>query len=106
MKVLVLSCGGLADSKMLQFLWAGLMLQEISRLDNVTVICNCPREVPKSLPSIIYHVLEGFSASLKGNNQYTDDLNELIAWVVCASRPLSLGEIVTILKWRYLDGEG
>lgn len=50
--------------------------------------------------------LRDFSVSLKGNNQYTDDLNELIAWVVCASRPLSLGEIATILKWRCLDGEG
>jgi hypothetical protein len=105
-KILLLSCGGFADSKMLQCLWADLMLQNISRLENLAGVRKCPREAPKGLPSIIYHVLEGFSASLKGNTQYTDDLNELIAGVACALRPLTLGEIATILKWRCLDGEG
>jgi tetratricopeptide (TPR) repeat protein len=88
------------------FLWVSLMIQELSRIRNKGDIQKKLSEAPKGLSKMIYHVLKGVSESLADNHHFAEDFNEILAWVVCAPRPLNLREIENLLKWRSPEGEG
>jgi tetratricopeptide (TPR) repeat protein len=88
------------------FLWVGLMLEGLSKIRNTSQIQKTLDEAPKGLTKMISHVLRGFSESCTDNPQYAAELNELLAWIMCAPRPLSLFEIDALLKWRSPEGEG
>lgn len=82
------------------------MLETILRMHNVGAIRKALKLAPQGLHEMIRHVLEGFSASLKESPETVKDLNEILMWVTCAARPLRLGEIENILKWKSESGEG
>ncbi|MCJ1465605.1 hypothetical protein MMC07_004224 [Pseudocyphellaria aurata] len=56
---------------------------------------------PPDVSAMIRHVFE----RLSGDPDVGEDLNEMLLWVTCARRPLSLGEIHAIMKLRSSIGE-
>lgn len=86
------------------FIWVDLVLQELLKKRSESAIRKSLGDVPKGLKAMLRHVLEGFSLSLV--DQEPENLNELLAWTACAPRPLTLGELDTILKFKSPDGDG
>lgn len=87
------------------FLWVDLMLKELSRKRTESAMRKSMNEAPKSLNEMIRHVLEGFSLN-PDSDEEPEILKELIAWVACASRALTLEELEIVLQLRTLEGEG
>lgn len=85
------------------FIWVDLVLQELLKKRSESAMRKSLGEVPKGLKEMLRHVLEGFSLSLADENP--ENLNELLAWTACASRPLMLGELDTILKLNSPEGD-
>ncbi|KAJ6116432.1 tetratricopeptide repeat domain protein [Penicillium capsulatum] len=88
------------------FIWVGFMLQELQRVRDHSGIRKALNAAPRGLSRMIEHVLRGFSELLNETPEYADDLNELLAWIVCAPQPLLLSEVEHILKWKNPDGAG
>ncbi|KAE8356745.1 tetratricopeptide repeat domain protein [Aspergillus coremiiformis] len=88
------------------FIWVDFMLKELLKKRDEGRMRKALDEAPKGLSQMIRHVLKGLSESMKDSPQYADDLNEMLAWITCAQRPLTLHELDNILKWRSEDGEG
>lgn len=86
------------------FIWVDLVLQELLKKRSESAMRKSLGEVPKGLKEMLRHVLEGFSLSLA--DEESENLNELLAWIACASRPLMLGELDTILKLNSPEGDG
>jgi hypothetical protein len=86
------------------FLWVDLMLQEIATKTHQNRIREALKSAPKGLKDTIRHVLERFSQDLEQDD--IDDLNELLTWVTCAQRPLTLGELDDVMKMKSKDGTG
>ena len=86
------------------FIWVDLVLQELLKKRSESAMRKSLGEVPKGLKEMLRHVLEGFSLGLA--DEEPENLNELLAWAACASRPLTLGELDTILKLKSPDGDG
>ncbi|KAI9680348.1 MAG: hypothetical protein M1829_001234 [Trizodia sp. TS-e1964] len=86
------------------FLYVNLMIKEIQSKDREDKIIETLKNLPKGLVGTLRHVLERFSEEL--DEYQIDDLNEMLAWVTCARRPLTLGELQTILKLKSADGLG
>lgn len=82
------------------------MLTDILKMRGEGVIRKALREAPRGLPKMIRHVLEGYSISLGESPDVLHDFNELLIWVAVTARPLKLGEINSVLKWRSESGEG
>lgn len=80
------------------FIWVDLMLRELSRKSRPSSIRESLHRAPKGLDEMLRHVLESFSGILKDEDPV--DLNTMLAWVTCAARPLSMGEIDTLLKLK------
>lgn len=81
------------------------MLTDILKMRGEGVIRKALREAPRGLPEMIRHVLEGYSISLKESPDILHDFNEILIWVAVTDRPLKLGEIDNVLKWRSESGE-
>ncbi|PYH93536.1 NACHT and TPR domain protein [Aspergillus ellipticus CBS 707.79] len=77
------------------FLWVNLMVQELGRHNRASSIRGCLKQPPKGLYEAMRHTLECLSAYLKGDEP--NELNTILAWVTCAARPLSLGELEAAL---------
>lgn len=86
------------------FIWVDLVLQELLKKKSTSAIRKSLNEAPKGLKEMLCHVLESFSLTLIDDE--SDNLNELLAWTACAQRPLSLGELDTVVKLSSPDGEG
>lgn len=87
------------------FLWVNLMMEQIRKDSRESHIMTALNEAPRELVKMIRHVFE----RLAGNPEVIDqkeDLNDVLAWVTCAQRPLRLGELHVILKLRPPVGEG
>jgi hypothetical protein len=82
------------------------MLKELLKKRNEGAIRAALNTAPRGLNEMIRHVLEGFSLSLRDNTDAANDLNTLLAWVTCAQRPLTLGELDTLLKVKSSTGDG
>jgi tetratricopeptide (TPR) repeat protein len=85
------------------FIWCDLMMRELSKKSRASAIRESLHHVPKGLTPMLRHVLESFSVTLK--EEGPDDLNTMLAWVACAARPLTLGELDTILKLKSSEGD-
>ncbi|KAF2837374.1 NACHT and TPR domain protein [Patellaria atrata CBS 101060] len=94
----------LTDGANGMFLWVDLMLRELNRATRESTIREKLNRAPRDLTNMLRHVLKGFSESL--NDEEPDDLNTLLAYVACASRPLKLIELDAILKVRSQTGDG
>ena len=86
------------------FLWVDLMIKELSTKHRVEQIRQALAKPPRELSDTIRHVLERFSNTLEEDD--ITDLNGLLAWVVCAQRQLTLGELESIMRLKSLDGNG
>ncbi|GKZ28408.1 hypothetical protein AbraIFM66950_005582 [Aspergillus brasiliensis] len=86
------------------FLWVDLMTQELGRHNRASSIRECLQRPPKGLYEAMRRTLEGLSAYLKGDEP--QELNTILGWVACASRPLSLQEIEATLTLGSSDPEG
>ncbi|KAI9675313.1 MAG: hypothetical protein M1817_001216 [Caeruleum heppii] len=86
------------------FIWVDFMMRELSKCNRASTIRDCLYRAPKGLSQMLRHVLETFSTVLKEEDP--DDLNSMLAWVTCAARPLSLGELDTTLKLKSPEGDG
>ena len=78
------------------FLWVDLMLKEVSSKHREGQIRQALQEAPKGLYDTIRHTLERVSHEL--TDEDAADLNTLLAWVTCARRPFTLGELEDIMK--------
>ena len=96
--------GTLSTKAQGMFIWVDFMIQEIYKKKRPSAILDALKRAPKGLNEMLRHVLESFSATLQDEDP--DDLNELLAWVTCIDRPLTLGELDTILRLRSATGEG
>ncbi|KAF3169850.1 hypothetical protein EYR41_001342 [Orbilia oligospora] len=86
------------------FLWADLMLKEISTKNREALIRESLQNLPKGLPDTYERMFHVFSEALIDEPDQIKDLNELLLWVGFASRPPSLAELEVILELRYGDG--
>ncbi|KAK1141293.1 hypothetical protein N8T08_009197 [Aspergillus melleus] len=86
------------------FVWVDLMLRELSKKTRASSIRDALTKAPRGLDQMLRHVLENYSTLLR--DEEPDDLNEMLAWVTCAQRPLTLGELDTLLKIRSAEGDG
>ena len=89
------------------FLWVDLMMRELNGKGRESAIREALLKAPKGLTEMIQHVLEGLSESLSREDAKEDaeDLNEILAWVTCAKRPLTLGELDAILRYKSPSGD-
>lgn len=86
------------------FIWVDLVLQELLKKRSELAMRKSLSEAPKGLTEMLRHVLESFS--LNCIDEEPENLNDLLAWTACASRPLKLGELDTILKLNSPEGDG
>ena len=86
------------------FIWVDFMLEELYKKKRVSTILEALNKAPRGLNEMLRHVLEGFSATLEDEDP--DDLNELLAWVTCAERPMKLGELDLVLRLKSPSGDG
>ncbi|KAL9108787.1 MAG: hypothetical protein Q9227_006444 [Pyrenula ochraceoflavens] len=86
------------------FLWVRLMIAELSKKSRESAIREALHKAPKGLNDMLRHVLEGFSATL--TEEDADDLNNMLACVALAKRPLTLGELNAMLRLRSANGDG
>ena len=85
------------------FMWAFLMMQELRQKKRASHIRESLHRAPKGLEEMLRHVLKGFSSTLNGDD--SDDLNTMLMWVTCATRPLSLRELDVILRLQSPEGD-
>ncbi|OAL71045.1 hypothetical protein A7D00_4707 [Trichophyton violaceum] len=94
----------LSDRAQGMFIWVQLMLKELLKKRSESAIREALDSAPRGLDEMLSHVLTSFSLTLV--DDYSDTLNELLAWVTCAQWPLTLRELDTILKLKSPDGDG
>lgn len=85
------------------FMWAFLMMQELRQKKRASHIRESLHRAPKGLDEMLQHVLKGFSSTLNGDD--SEDLNTMLMWVTCATRPLSLRELDVILRLQSPEGD-
>ncbi|KAI9715560.1 MAG: hypothetical protein M1812_005864 [Candelaria pacifica] len=85
------------------FMWVKLMLDQISNKSRPSEVRTALNEAPQDLAKMIRHV---FKRLHDDPSVGKEDLNEMLAWVACAQRPLVLGELDAILTLRSMVGEG
>ncbi|SMY23467.1 unnamed protein product [Zymoseptoria tritici ST99CH_1A5] len=87
------------------FMWARLMISELSKKSRASAIRDALNSAPKGLAEMLRHVLLGMSAAIK-DPQDAEYLNDMLMCVTLAKRPLSLGELDDMLGLKSPDGEG
>ena len=86
------------------FQWVELMMRELNHKNRETAIREALEKAPRGLDEMIRHVLERLSESLSSED--AQDLNEMLAWVTCAKKPLTLGHLDAILRYGSPTGDG
>ena len=86
------------------YMWCKLMLNDLSKKTRESAMREALDKAPKGLTEMLRHVFEGFSATL--TEEDASDLNDMLAWVAFAKRPLTLGEIDAVLRLKSEDGDG
>ncbi|RAH71321.1 uncharacterized protein BO66DRAFT_470494 [Aspergillus aculeatinus CBS 121060] len=86
------------------FLWADLMLRELSRKTRTSSMLDSLQRAPRGLDEMLEHVLRGFSAKLDAEE--AENLNTMLAWLACSDVPLSLRQLDYILQYDSPGGDG
>lgn len=76
------------------FLWAKLVFDQIDKLPSPEAISQALENAPPGLDDMIHHVFKRLGFEEQAGPKY---LNELLVWVTCAYRSLSLAELYVIL---------
>ena len=77
------------------FLWADLMIDELSLKDDFHEVQIALNKAPYELKDRILHTLKSFGETLDKDKVF--ELNEMLAWVACAQRRLTLAELKEIV---------
>lgn len=85
------------------FMWVKLMIADLSKKSRESAIEKALDDAPKGLTEMLVHALEGFSSRLEEED--ASDLNDMLAWVCLARRPLTLGEVDAMLRLKSEEGE-
>lgn len=85
------------------FLWVKLMIAELGKKSRESAIRESLNKAPKGLTKMLRHILETFSAVLTEEDAV--DLNNMLAWVALAKRPLTLGELSEMLRLQSPEGD-
>ena len=85
------------------FLWADLMIQQLTNKRLPSEIQEALQKAPNGLNEMLKRTLERLSQTLDAED--IDQMNDLLCWVSCAKRPLTLAELETILKHTSPTGE-
>ena len=80
------------------FLWADLMIDEMALKDDFQEMQRALRKAPLELKGKILNTLDQLGKSL--DREKIADLNEILKWVTCAQRRLTLSELKTILNTK------
>ncbi|RAL16628.1 uncharacterized protein BO97DRAFT_383308 [Aspergillus homomorphus CBS 101889] len=96
--------GKLIEKSQGMFLWADLMLRELSRKTRASSMLNSLKSAPKGLDEVLEHVLRGFSSKL--DPEEAENLNTLLAWFACSDVPLTLRQLDFILQYDSAGGDG
>ena len=83
------------------FLWADLMIDEMSMKDDFRDVQRALQKAPHELGARILHTLGRFGSTLDAEK--ISDLNEMLSWVVCAQRRLTLAEMKEILNKKHRE---
>ncbi|KAE8376136.1 hypothetical protein BDV26DRAFT_294367 [Aspergillus bertholletiae] len=86
------------------FLWVNLMLQELVKKRNESSIRKALDQAPRGLKEMLRHVLSSFSSS--STEEEIEFLNEILLWVTCSRKPLTLAKVEAILKLKSPEGDG
>lgn len=86
------------------FLCVDLMTKELATAHKVQQIDRILAESPKGLWNTLRHTLKRLSNTM--TEEEVADFNELLAWIVCARRPLTLTELEFIMCIKSSDGCG
>ncbi|KAH7088830.1 hypothetical protein FB567DRAFT_619611, partial [Paraphoma chrysanthemicola] len=78
------------------FLWAKLMLGILQWQTTEDDIRGSLRNAPDAIDDMITEMLKVYSSMLKGKEP--EEFNTVLAWLSCATRPLTLAEVDAILK--------
>ncbi|KAK4543970.1 hypothetical protein LTR36_004744 [Oleoguttula mirabilis] len=89
--VIVEACNG-------NFLKASLIVDEVTSLSREDVIAKTIASLPKDLKAAMLLVINRLSRQLDKSS--LEDLHDILAWVVCASRDLNLAELDALMYIR------
>ncbi|KAH4600574.1 hypothetical protein HBI73_178420 [Parastagonospora nodorum] len=78
------------------FLWANLMLEILKWQTTENDIRDSLDTAPTGIDDMITEMLKVYSSMLKGRE--AEEFNTILAWLSCASRPLTLAEIDAALR--------
>ncbi|KAM5342057.1 hypothetical protein ACJ41O_015088 [Fusarium nematophilum] len=83
------------------FIVAKLMLVEAARKRNPRTLLKSLQSYPKEINGMLMQSLRTLAAAM--TEEDVEDLNEMLSWVACAEKVLSLGELESILTTRFGD---
>ncbi|KAA8896254.1 hypothetical protein FN846DRAFT_921746 [Sphaerosporella brunnea] len=79
------------------FLWAHLQLADICQGSSVSAVKEALKELPDSYEEVYLRILKKLEAQAPRNRQLA---KRVIAWILCAVRPLSVAELTEALMVR------
>ena len=83
------------------FLWAHLMIQNLSSATNPMDLSNALNELPLGLNNTYDHILKGLSKEAPTRRRLA---RHLFLWMCCCARPMTLRELEDALSWETEDG--
>ena len=86
------------------FLWVDLIMKELATTHKIQQIDQILAKFPKGLSNNFRHILQRFSNTM--TKEEVADFNELLAWILCAKRPLTLAELELVMCIKAPDGRG
>ncbi len=84
------------------FLWAYLMVKELKELGTVKQVDNALKSLPTGLEEMHGAIITRLDSTLR--KAHRDLAIKILTWIVCAVRPLRLGELQEILRFEIRQG--
>lgn len=85
------------------FLWAYLMIKELKEVGTVRQVDDALRSLPKGLEKMHEMIITRLDATL--HSAHRQLATKILAWIVCAVRPLQLMELQEILRFEIRQGK-
>ena len=85
------------------FLWAYLMVQEMKNLGTVRQVDSALKSLPRGLEELHEAIITRLDSTL--HKAHRELATKILAWIVCAVRPLRLPELQEILRFEMQHGE-
>lgn len=82
------------------FIMAKFMLSDLESQTHSRRMLETVENYPKEVNQLLQRVLAGLASNLQNVDQ-AEDLNEILRWVTCARKTLTLGQLKAILKVKF-----